>query len=688
MPKTPDLKPLLDLRRRALTTLLARCDGAGLPDHPDASTPTLFATALGLPQLRSVVEPATMRGLVDRLLEHGGPGGWFTGREGRDAAVSTTAAAAVALYEHRLADRTPNLEVREAWERTGKRLLSLVTTNAPGRAIAAMERTLVFRAVAEYVGTARPDPGPDRLIALADALLPEEASGASVESRLWRAAGLLALFHQLGHADVLAGVTDTVHAVASTLSAKDAPVEALALLAVTGAQVGAIAAAAPAVGELTRRFDSDGRLAPMPPPDPSHTAMRDTLLACDAWFRFAQAASGQLQVPIWRWEDPASRSPRAGSPLRVHALTREPLTNACPYLRLDAPLSHLGAGQDIAYRVGTELSPRYVMLSGRAVDEADVLVLQRFFPTGLVGKATQTRIERSDAAILYDLDDDVFAIPDGHPAFESIAPLLTDLRRILHVADVVTTPSEPLAAALRAQGAHDVRVIPNAIHPPDWPSADPAMRPPSEGPLRLLLAGTASHEADYAAIEPALLRVLERHAGRVTLHVWGASPAGLRGHPGVHVDDAYEWTYRRYAARLCEAAVDLALVPLEANAYNDAKSAIKWLEFSAAGIPGVYADRPPYASVVRDGVDGCVASPAAFEDAIERLLASPEERRALASAAWRLVRAEHTIVHTAPAWREAIRAAHANRAARASRVRLGPTPNPVPIPRHELLGIR
>src|SRR6185503_16193891 len=69
-------------------------------------------------------------------------------------------------------------------------------------------------------------------------------------------------------------------------------------------------------------------------------------------------------------------------------------------------------------------------------------------------------------------------------------------------------------------------------------------------------------------------------------------------------------------------------------------------EYAAFGIPGIYSDLPVYAASVRDGVTGLLVAhtEAAVATALDRLVASPELRRSIRSAARRDVAARDAMV--------------------------------------------
>jgi len=137
--------------------------------------------------------------------------------------------------------------------------------------------------------------------------------------------------------------------------------------------------------------------------------------------------------------------------------------------------------------------------------------------------------------------------------------------------------------------------------------------------------------------------------------VWlGADATRLAG----SMDEVRPWVggVPEFAASLVAARPDIGLAPLQDTPYNRARSELHWLEYALAGAPTIVsglAGPNPY-DVVRDGVDGLVASTAADWARHLRLLAeSPDLRAELAARARTRVLADYSVVSRAPEWADA-----------------------------------
>jgi glycosyltransferase involved in cell wall biosynthesis len=132
-------------------------------------------------------------------------------------------------------------------------------------------------------------------------------------------------------------------------------------------------------------------------------------------------------------------------------------------------------------------------------------------------------------------------------------------------------------------------------------------------------------------IARALERVVERYGERVRIVFMGDPPPGeLAGMPSVtHLP--YVSNYECHAERLRGLGLDVALAPLVDTPFNHAKSNIKWLEYSACGIAGIYSDLPPYDSI-RHGETGLKVANTeeAWYAAIATLIEHPELRERIA----------------------------------------------------------
>jgi glycosyltransferase involved in cell wall biosynthesis len=276
---------------------------------------------------------------------------------------------------------------------------------------------------------------------------------------------------------------------------------------------------------------------------------------------------------------------------------------------------------------------------------ADAIVTQRGFPRPET-RAVRSALLASGKPLVYETDDCLPEIPDfiRKPHYRAWGP---DIHDWAGRVDAVTVPTPELAAYF-APHASRVEILPNLVTARTRPEAL-ARRPSTSGPIHIGYAGNPGHRGDLAMVVPALLRILERRP-EVHLHFFGAVPDGFPAHERVGVT-AVDFNYDAFPARLASFGWHFALAPLVDNTFNRCVSPLKYYEYGALAIPGIFSPRPAYAQV-RDGETGLIAADdaAAWEAAIDRLCDDVELRERLAANAHRDVRERYLLEPQAQRW--------------------------------------
>jgi len=271
---------------------------------------------------------------------------------------------------------------------------------------------------------------------------------------------------------------------------------------------------------------------------------------------------------------------------------------------------------------------------------ADAVVLYRVPATEqILDVVTMVRARPEPVPVLYDIDDLVFEpelTAELNPILERVEGLDLDLywqgvrryRTTLEACDAYIGSTRLLCDTVESLTGMPTYRFANGVSRQlarisEWELG----RPRTPGPLRLgYFSGTNTHNEDWAFIEEAVGRllsarpeielwlggllqtgpVLDRFAGRIVripMKPWHALPAVLRD-------------------------VDINLAPLvPGTVFNDAKSAIKWLEAGLAATPTVATGSEPFREAIDDGRTGLLADrPDEWFTALTRLVDDAELR--------------------------------------------------------------
>lgn len=380
-----------------------------------------------------------------------------------------------------------------------------------------------------------------------------------------------------------------------------------------------------------------------------HLAARLANLAFNVTCKTARELKRMTRRPGEKTEHGLPRGsaglPRCGEsplPVNVCALIAEMSIPQCRHYRVTeraAQLRRLGWRVRICAWSDEEAA-------GQALQLASCVLFYRV-PMLAHVPALYAEARRLGLPVLFDIDDLIFD-RELYAAHLALAPLdknhidgLLDLadkyREAMEAADALLTSTGVLEAcairAVREKTDGDARrsyVVHNSIADELIALARelPAKAPGEEAIRMFYGSGSDTHDADFALIADALRQAMEQET-RLHLHIHGylELPPGFencadRVHRVAFLD---KHTYYRTIADY-----DIALMPLTADVFNDAKSNIKYQEASLFGIPSIASPAAEFLDAVTDGVDGFIAhAPEQWRDTILHLAANPALRASM-----------------------------------------------------------
>lgn len=321
--------------------------------------------------------------------------------------------------------------------------------------------------------------------------------------------------------------------------------------------------------------------------------------------------------------------------------------HALGYLRLWGPLTGLGL-QVNWFLPGDKFVPEQI-------DSADLVIIQRDFPrfTAQFAQVLQAAAA-AHKPVIFDLDDLLWELPADHPDRRShfYTSALWPMLLAALCADAVTVASAGLLEYLQPLNPA-VYLLPNMLDTRLWELRE--VRTQETGITWIGYIGGGSHRPDLQVVTPVLQALLNEHTGKVGLKFWGLEPPpDLAGHPQVRWTPMEPGDYAAFARYFNPPDFDIAIAPLASNRFNAAKSAIKFLEYTALGLPGVYSRVGPYAAAVAHGRTGWLAGTLDdWRSGLEHLLGSSAERQAMAAAAQADLRARWLLQDHLSLWQSA-----------------------------------
>jgi glycosyltransferase involved in cell wall biosynthesis len=319
----------------------------------------------------------------------------------------------------------------------------------------------------------------------------------------------------------------------------------------------------------------------------------------------------------------------------------------CSYIRNLLPLAH------------PVNQPHLTVSSSFDYEPADVVIVERAWePHSDVLEADElvARAASDGACLVYTIDDALLEVPSVPSAGRTIV-------RTLCRAAAGVIVSTPFLQNRFARLNPCVLVVPNALDERlFFTGTGDGTRGPGE---RLVVGfmGTFTHESDLMLVVQPVRTLLRRNAGAVEFQIVGgiSEPGWLRVFEGLPVrklevppESAEYPAFVGWMRR--NLRWDIAIAPLEDSPLNQGKSDIKFLDYGALGLAGVYSAVPPYLKTVRHGETGLLvgSSPSEWYEALETLAKDAALRARIAEQSQSYVRSERTLEHCAASWREAV----------------------------------
>lgn len=359
--------------------------------------------------------------------------------------------------------------------------------------------------------------------------------------------------------------------------------------------------------------------------------------------------------------------------------------DACGLYRMVEPARVLAAQgadvtvtRDLGYRVAFDRNHQPIALA--ETPDTDVVVLQRPLHAWKLGLIDV--LQRAGVAVVVEIDDDFGSVhPDnvawldahrewmtvdqwealGRPGpvdaeaeapsgsrwvrVPSVLAPVSDLwlRRACKRADLVTCTTPALASRYASHGR--VAVLPNLV-PARYLETDA----PTGGGVTVGWGGSvATHPGDLTVTGGGVAQAVEESGAR--FHVIGTGigvrrALGLTAEPSatgwVELDD---WPQAL-------AALDVGIVPLASGPFNEAKSALKMLEYAAVGVASVVTPTPDNLRLAREGV-GVVAESVEDWHRLVGATVRESDRRAELAGRGREVAAANTYEAHAGRWWDA-----------------------------------
>jgi glycosyltransferase involved in cell wall biosynthesis len=276
-------------------------------------------------------------------------------------------------------------------------------------------------------------------------------------------------------------------------------------------------------------------------------------------------------------------------------------------------------GRDATF---VRLTPAQLLAAVQTGEIAKAIVQRNAIPTD-IWEHLKPFVENETLQFVFELDDDLTAVPLDKDPNRQYADYGQTLRDIIAMAKVVLVSTHVLADVIKPLN-RQVEVVPNRLAAPVWRGHLPDRI--DDGMIRAVYMGNNTHDEDFALVREACEAISRKHPDfRLRL-------IGVLSQPSSNLPDWIEVVdvpghtrdYPAFVAflRAQVAELDFGIAPLADTSFNASKSNLKVLDYCGLGLPAIVSDHLVYNSLSGpDHIDFVKSTKADWEAAIARRVA-------------------------------------------------------------------
>lgn len=251
-------------------------------------------------------------------------------------------------------------------------------------------------------------------------------------------------------------------------------------------------------------------------------------------------------------------------------------------------------GNVMRFKMITEVTPA-------DIDWCDILQMIR--PNDPYTVFLAQRAKEAGCMVASFFDDDLYSPPESYPM---PAYRRNSVANALKLSEVISSCSPHIAAKYQNMtGGKRSFCSDGIINPSEIKMIPELTCPPEAQPVKLLYAANPGHTVFFNHfILPVMPKLADRYAGKISMTFMGVKPELSAYADRIHIEYFSTMPLDEYRQKTQDGNYDIGLSPLISDEFTKCKYFNKFIEYSMAGIVGLYSNTEPYTYVVKDGENG------------------------------------------------------------------------------------
>ena len=304
---------------------------------------------------------------------------------------------------------------------------------------------------------------------------------------------------------------------------------------------------------------------------------------------------------------------------------------SCPYLRLYSPLKQLCLNEHFKIFVyGRDDFANVDVNNILNCKLFDAIIIQRSAIDLEDSKIILKKCKDNNIKVIYESDDDLLSIDKSNRDYNFLKKRIIAMDYLIKNSNLITVSTNVLFN--RFNNITKTTIVRNYLVNELKPITN-VKTIKSNNSIDIGYYGTLTHDDDLLMIKDSISKIVkkfkENYNFDVKFHIIGGMnkkhEESWYSKVEIPKDSTDFVSFMNWIKN--NVKYDIMLAPLMDTQFNNAKSELKYIEYSALGMPGIYSDLPPYNSVIKDGVNGLLAKTNEdWEEKIEKLILDQDLR--------------------------------------------------------------
>lgn len=234
------------------------------------------------------------------------------------------------------------------------------------------------------------------------------------------------------------------------------------------------------------------------------------------------------------------------------------------------------------------------------IDWCDILEMIR--PSDPYSVFLAKRARAAGCFVISSYDDDLYCPPASRPTPRW---RIKSVKRSLENSNLLSTCSPHIREKYRGFTADKRAYASDSIVNPNEIKMIPELTEVTDNKVKLIYAANAGHKVFFDRfILPIMPKLCQRYAGKISMTFMGVRPELSQFESQIEITCLNSMPLEEYRLKIQEGAYDIGLSPLISDEFTKCKYFNKFIEYTMAGIVGLYSNTEPYTYVVKDGENG------------------------------------------------------------------------------------